>query len=250
MNAIATRIVITRLHGMPEIPNSVEQAIAQSRSAIQRAIAAGYSRLQVEILIPELKVMSVAQTLLMDYPVADWLPMPCKVFFADAGAGALARRDWPGTDFTICGLRELKAEVMPEDRSFVMITPTPVDVAEVERLCNDAGDRPFILFNPRLEDVGTVGIGYTARQLRDRFLNTFEPGYYLRPMDNLVMLRDYPSPWQVWLEGENGSKMIAEEFLKPDSEVLDRILIAAQADRPKGQGLFSELKRILRALNQ
>jgi hypothetical protein len=139
---------------MSDFPSSLEHAIAQSRTAIKHAIAAGYTRLQIEILIPELKPMSVAQTLLMDYPISEWLPTPCKVFFADAGAGALARRDWPGTDFSIYGLLELKAEVMPDDQSFVMISPTPVDVQEVERLCNNAGDRPFILVNPRLEDVG------------------------------------------------------------------------------------------------
>jgi hypothetical protein len=235
---------------MSDVPSSLEHAIAQSRHAIKHAIAAGYTRLQVEILIPELKPMSVAQTLLMDYPISEWLPTPCKVFFADAGAGALARRDWPGTDFSIYGLLELKAEVMPDDQSFVMISPTPVDVQEVERLCNNAGDRPFILVNPRLEDVGTVGIGYTARQLRERFLKTFEPGYYLRPMDNVVLLRNYPTPWQVWLGDGTDFNLLAEEFFKPDSEALDRILRAAQPDRPTGQGLFAELKRILRALNQ
>lgn len=235
---------------MSEVPASLEDAIAQSRTATQQAIAAGYGRLQIEILIPELKPMAVAQTLLLDYPIAEWLPMPCKVFFADAGAGALARRDWAGADFSIYGLKELKAEVMPEDQSFVMVAPTPVDVEEVERLCNEAGERPFILLNPRLEDVGTVGIGYTARQLRERFLKTFEPGYYLRPMDNLVLLRNYPAPWQVWLEQSGGFQLIGEEFLKPDSETLERILRSAQPNRRTGAGFLGEFKRILRALNQ
>lgn len=235
---------------MSEVPASLEDAITQSRTAIQQAIAAGYGRLQIEILIPELKPMAVAKNLLMDFPIAEWLPTPSKVFFADAGAGALARRDWAGANFSIYGLKELKAEVMPEDQSFVMIAPTPVDVEEVERLCNNAGERPFILLNPRLEDVSTVGIGYTARQLRERFLKTFEPGYYLRPMDNLVLIRNYPAPWQVWLEKEGDFQVIGEEFFKPDSEAIERILQAAQPNRRSGPGYLQEFKRILRALNR
>jgi hypothetical protein len=129
-----------------------------------------------------------------------------------------------------------------------MVAPEPVDVQEVEQLCNQAGDRPFILFNPRLEDVSIVGIGYTARQLRERFLNTFESCYYLRPMDQIAVLRCYPTPWQVWLENQNTYCLIGEELLKPNSETLDQLFRqATRTNRPKN--VWVDLQQFLRSLS-
>jgi hypothetical protein len=233
---------------MAELPESLDAAIAQARTATQAAISAGYRRLQIEILIPELKPMPAAQQMLMEQPLETWLPTPCKVFFGDAGMGALARRDWQGANFSIYGLGELKARIESTDQSFVMVAPEPVDVQEVEQLCNQAGDRPFILFNPRLEDVSIVGIGYTARQLRERFLNTFESCYYLRPMDQIAVLRCYPTPWQVWLENQNTYCLIGEELLKPNSETLDQLFRqATRTNRPKN--VWVDLQQFLRSLS-
>lgn len=38
---------------MTELPNSLSEAIAQSREATQKALADGYTRLQVELVFPE-----------------------------------------------------------------------------------------------------------------------------------------------------------------------------------------------------
>ncbi|MBD0388778.1 MAG: DUF1995 family protein, partial [Nostoc sp. C3-bin3] len=46
---------------MSELPNSLEDAIAQSRVAVQAALADGCTRIQVEFLFPELKFMPVAE---------------------------------------------------------------------------------------------------------------------------------------------------------------------------------------------
>jgi hypothetical protein len=234
---------------MPELPNSLEQAVAQAREATQCAIAAGYTRLQIEMLFPELKPMPVAEQLLLEQPLESWLPTPCKVFFADAGAGALARRDWPGASFEIYGMRELKAEVESKDKAFILIAPSPVDVSEVQRLCEAAGDRPFILFNARLEDSGTIGIGYAARKLRDSFLNTFEPCFYLRPLDQAALFRCYPSPWQVWIEEQGDYQLAAEVLDKPVGEALDQILMESNKTRKPKMGFLAELQRFIRALS-
>jgi Domain of unknown function (DUF1995) len=235
---------------MTDLPTSLEQAIDQARIATRQAIAAGYTRLQIEILIPELKPMPAAQQLLMATDLESWLPTPCKVLFTDAGSGALARRDWAGAAFEIYGLGELKAEIQPTDQAFMMIAPSAIEVLAVEQLCEQAGDRPFILFNPKLEDVSVVGIGYVARQLRERFLNTIEPCYYLRPLDQAVLFRNYPHPWQLWLEENETYRLIAEELSKPDGETLDRAFRQATQSAPKRSGLLQEMQRFLRALSQ
>lgn len=242
---------------MAELPQSLEQAIAQAQGATQAAIAAGYTRLQVELLLPELKPLPTA---LQYLPMFSDLGSGLKVFFTDAGAAALAKRDWKEVScklgsLDVAGARQttpVNELVEPEDQVFLFVAPSAVEISPVEQACNAAGERPTILFNPRLEDVGIVGIGFTARKIRERFLNTFEPCYYLRPLDQAVLLRCYPDPWQVWLEVDGTYKLIAEELLKPDSETLDKILIGASGSKEtvKRGGFMSDLQRLLRALGQ
>ena len=49
---------------MSELPRTLEDAIVQARVATQAALADGYTRLQVELLFPELKPLPVAQQFL------------------------------------------------------------------------------------------------------------------------------------------------------------------------------------------
>jgi hypothetical protein len=147
----------------------------------------------------------------------------------------------------------------PDDQVYLFVEPSSVEVNQVEEMCAEAGDKFVIMLNPKLEDVATIGIGYAGRQLRDRFLSTLEPIYYLRPRDGAVVLRCYPHPWQVWQETEAGYQLLAEVPQKPSGEALDRILMgettadpAAPGAAPKGKrgGFLSELQSFLRALTQ
>lgn len=241
---------------MAELPTTLDEAIAQAQAATTAALAAGYTRLQVELLLPELKPMPIAFQYLPTF--AD-MGANLKVFFTDAGAAALARRDWGEVPFRIgsldvAGSRQttpVEELVDPEDQAFLFVSPSDVEISPVEQVCSVAGDRPVTLFNPRLENAGAIGIGYTARKLRERLLNTFEPCYYLRPLPQAALLRCYPSPWQVWLEGEDRYTLIAEEHQKPDSEQIDRILIAATGSQQVARrGFLSDLQRFLKALGQ
>ncbi len=231
---------------MSSLPDSLEDALTQARESVRSALAAGYTRVQIEILIPELKPLPAAQKLLQAELLRSWLPTPCKVFLPDAGSGALARRDWQGADFAIVGIGELRAEIEPDDQSFVLIAPGVVEVGTVEKLATTAGERPFVLFNPQLEDAAVVGIGYAARKLRQRFLVTFEPAYYLRPLGEGALRRVYPSAWEVWREEKGEYYLLAEELAKPSTETLEKILNPGQAQLPN---LWGELQRFLRALN-
>jgi hypothetical protein len=241
---------------MTELPKTLEDAIAQAREGTQAAIADGYTRLQVELLFPELKPMPVALQFL---PVFDQLGSQLKVFFPDAGAAALARHDWGDVPFKILdigtGRIPVQQQVEPEDRAFLFIAPSAVQVAQVEKLCSAAGERPFVMLNPRLEDVSTIGIGYAGRQLRDRFLNTIESCYHLRPLDGAALLRCYPDPWQVWLEtGNDDYQLIAELPKKPVGEEIEQILAGttqpAGSPPPKKPGFLTNLQRFMRALSR
>jgi len=243
---------------MAGVPRSLEDAIAQAREATAAAINHGVPRILVEIVIPELKIMPVAQQF---YPVFQEMGLSFRVLFPDAGAAALAKRDWDNPDFTIRGLGEVKHQGDAEDEVILIVEPSSVEVETVEALCNEAVGRFVVMLNPKLEDVATIGIGYAGRQLRERFLSTLQSGYYLRSQQDVVLLRCYPEPWQVWQEtGETQYELLAELPQKPNSEVLERLLSGGGDDdtttgaeaarsRPR-RGFLSELSSFIRALTQ
>jgi hypothetical protein len=252
----AVKIPNQKLFNMAKLPNTLEDAIAQAREATKAALTDGYKRLQVEILIPELKPILVAEQFL---PVFEEYGSRLKVFFPDAGGAALASRDWTDAPFKILdigtGKLSLEHKIEPEDEIFFLIAPTVVEVIEVEKIAQLVSDRPLVILNPRLEDLGAVGIGYAARQLRERFVNTIESSYYLRPIDNqTAILRYYPRAWEVWLEKGDEYQKIAEFPQKPSGDDLDLILAKAQsASATAGSAatkpnLFKGLQRFLRAL--
>lgn len=241
------------------IPNSLEAATEQAKAAVQAALAAGIGRLQVEMVIPELKHQPIAQQFLTIFE-----QQQLKVFFPDAGAAALARRDWGNPEFTIRGLGELVDPVEPDDDIYLVVNPSSVEVATVESLCNTVTDRPVILLNPQMEDVAVVGIGYAARQIRDRFLSQIEPCYYLRPLEAAAVYRCYPGPWQLWKEtAPNQYSWVSDFANRPSGEDIERLLYgdtatsaegetANTAGKPAGRkkGIFAELQQFLRALSQ
>ncbi|MGG6296919.1 DUF1995 family protein [Leptolyngbya sp. AN02str] len=239
---------------MTSLPNSLEEAITQAQQATQAAIADGLTRLQVELNFPELKPLPVAQQFVGAF---EDMGTELRVFFADPGSAALARRDWGDKPYSLRGIGELKAVIQPEEKLFLFVAPSSIEVEKVEELCTEAGDRPCVLLNPRLEDVATIGIGYAGRRLRDRFLSTIESCYFMRPLDGAVVYRAYPSPWQVWVERENGFEMVSETPQKPVGDDLDRILMRANGVDPDApslvaprRGILSSLQDFLRALSQ
>jgi hypothetical protein len=243
---------------MSELPKSLEEAIAQSRTATQAALADGQTRLQVEFVFPELKYMLVAQDFLPTFAEYD---SRLKVFFADAGAAALARREWADAKFKIEDIGTGRAmavgsKVQPEDEIFLFVAPSSVEVSQMEKLCQEIGDRPIILLNPRLEDFGVVGIGYAARQVRERFIGSIESCYYLRPVDDqTAVFRCYPGQWEVWVETDGEYQKIAELPKKPSGDELDLILMKGQAQTAtdatpaKKPNVFKGLQRFLKALS-
>lgn len=240
---------------MTELPKTLEDAIAQAQEATKAALADGYSLLQVELLFPELKPMPVAQQFLS---VFDSFGSQLKVFFPDAGATALARRDWGDVPFKILdvgtGKMPVQQQIQPEDQVFLFIAPSGVEVIQLEKLCEEAAPRPIVIFNPLWEDLRGVGIGYAARQLRNRFLNTIESCYHLRPLEGAALFRCYPSPWQVWLETDEDYQLIKELSTKPAGDEIEDILAAttqpANSPQPKKSGPFANLQRFLRTLSR
>ncbi|GAB4229344.1 MAG: DUF1995 family protein [Elainellaceae cyanobacterium] len=234
------------------LPQSLEEAVVQAQSATQAAIDAGYRRLQVELMFSELKVMPVAEQFL---PAFESLGDKLRVYFPDAGAAALARRDWGEKPYAIRGISDMRATIKPDEELIVFVEPSSVEVQDVEKLCEQAAERSIVLLNPRMEDIANIGIGYAGRQLRERFLSTFESCYYIRPLEGAAVFRAFPGPWQVWVEKDDGYELIAEEPQKPIGEALDRILMntmgeSTEVSQRTRTGLLASIQQFIRALSQ
>jgi hypothetical protein len=249
---------------MSQVPQNLEEAIEQAKVATLAALEAGCDRIQVEFVIPEIALQ--AQSLALQFSsLFEEYGSGLRVLFPDTGAAALACRDWGETIFKISDLGSrfipVDNKISEEDTIYLVVCPSSVEVNAVEKLCNLAGTRPVILLIPQLEDVSVVGIGLAARQLRERFVSTLESAYYLRSLEGAVVLRSFPSLWQVWLEKEEGYELIAQEPQKPAGEALELLLIKATSGtsdesgeapnpKPKKAGLLTNMQRFLRALSQ
>jgi len=237
------------------LPNNNAEAAAQSLAAAKIALDAGLTRIQVELKIPEIKVQPIAKDFIAGF--ADYGDR-LRIFFPDAGSAALARRDWGETSFAIRGISDMNAEIQDNEALFIFVEPSAVEVGEVEKLCEQAGDRPVIFLNPALEDVATIGIGYAGRQIRDRFLSQIESCYYIRPLDAAALFRCYPGDWQVWLEKEDSYEKIADYPERPSGETLDNLFMGLangeqednSAPRPAKAGFLTQLQRFFNALSQ
>jgi hypothetical protein len=240
---------------MSQLPTTLEESIALAQAATIAAIAAGHRRITVEIAIPELKSMNLARQFIESFIERG---NTLKVLFPDSGAAALARRDWQDINFKIDDLgnsrSQIAGKIQAEDQLYIAIDPSAVEVAQVEQLCNAAGDRPVILFLPHLEDAAIVGIGYAARQLRDRFLTTLTCAYYIKPLESAAIYRCYPAQWQVWMEKDDEYMLLAESPHKPVGDELDAILMPStpgdSATSTKSPGIFTSLGRFLRTLSR
>jgi hypothetical protein len=249
---------------MSQIPQSLEETITQAKQATITALEAGNYRIQIELVIPEIALQAQAIALQFTSLFAEY-GSGLKVLFPDTGAAALARRDWGEIPFKVTDLGSsrtpIDTKITPDDQIFLVVCPSSVEVNQVEKLCNLAQDRPVIILIPQLEDVAIVGIGYAARQLRERFLSTIVSAYYIRPLEGAIVYRTFPETWQVWLEVADDYQLIAEETQKPMGEYLERLLFQATNPQeteniptnqptPKKANILRKMQSFLQALSQ
>ncbi|MCA1904213.1 MAG: DUF1995 domain-containing protein [Cyanobacteria bacterium M5B4] len=221
-------------------PDNIEMAVSQAIDSCFNAIDAGIMRLVVDLRFPELRQLPVAhlfaQALTTRYG-DNW-----QGIFADAGSAALAQRDWTDITIKLRGINEGRRAIGDEKQAFLLVVPTSVELDQVEKLLALANDRPFILLNPQLENA-EVGIGLSARRMRERFLSTFETAYYLQPLEQGFLWRCYPQLWQVWSEDE----CIKELTTKPSGEDLNRIF---NRKTGKQTSFLDQLQSLFNALSR
>lgn len=226
------------------LPNTLEEATAQAIASLDMALRDGISRILIDLRFEELKPLPVA------YEIAIYLrekyDTRWQALFADAGMAALARRDWGDPDISLRGINEGRAAVRPEDEAFLLVAPSAIEVEQLEKLLALANGRPFIMFNPRLENA-EVGIGLYARRLRERFINTFTVVYHLQPLEQGALYHAYPYQWQLWQNPqvpETQMKMIYEGD-RPSLEMIDQLFSQKTGKR---SSILTRLQNLITAL--
>jgi len=225
-----------QLTQFPHLPVDLAQACEQAIQATQLAIQAGYRRLLIELLAPEIKPEVLAR------PFLQLLQPPALVLFSDAGGAALAQREWGSLPEGV-QLQSLTARTQPTpEQSLLFVMPAVYNLDQVERVCQavSGGDpsglgapKPVVLLNPQLQDAATVGVGLAGRRLRQRFLSTFETSYYLRSLVGGALFRAYPDPWSVWQEEEDGCYSVLQTFrARPSGEEVAELFRARRRGAP------------------
>ncbi|GJQ11813.1 hypothetical protein GpartN1_g3604.t1 [Galdieria partita] len=205
------------------VPDSLNCLSENSVSALTAAIGAGYRRLLIDIDLQQgdptyTTFKSVIPFLREFLRVLEGRQMlaSTSLLFPDEGSAAFARKDWNISDCAFFSF----ASYFRQNRSqgwLIMICPSAVDVEVMEQiidrespfLSKDA--RPTILINPNLVDMGATGLGFNARQLRQRLLGTFESVYFFRVYTWGVLVRQYPFNWSIWFDTENTEENSSSE---------------------------------------
>ena len=229
-----------QLTQFPRLPGDLAQACEQAIQATRLAIQAGYRRLLIEILAPDIKPEVLAR------PFLELLQPPALVLFSDAGGAALAQREW-GSLPDGMQLQSLTARTQPTpDQSVLFVRPAVYNLDQVERVCQvvSGGDpsglaakgrdpKPVVLLNPQLQDAAAVGVGLAGRRLRQRFLSSFETSYYLRSLLEGALFRAYPDPWSLWQQEEPGLYSVLQTFrARPSGEEVAELFRASKRGEP------------------
>lgn len=166
------------------------------------------------------------------------------VLLPDAGAAALARRDWGENGGRVpegVVLTGMDRWVKGEDVDGVFIVaPRASEVEDLEAGVAQAGDVPTIVVNPDLVDMGVTGLSLNARTLRERVIDAFETTYFLRVYGWGVLLRSYPGEWGVWVDDEaeaSGFRCLRTFATRPNNEEIEELLDEDSDDgAPKASG--------------
>jgi hypothetical protein len=203
------------------LPPDLHQAEDQLREALQSALKSkGSGRWTVELRFEGLRILPLGLRLA---EALDGEGLPPRVLCPDAGATALARRDYPRLAALISSLgdhRRLQEQATeaPEngDPLLLVVGPGPSDYELVEEVCT-SHPGPVVLLNPTLED-GAVGIGSVARARRKGFLAQWQAAYVLQPFANGALRRAYPGDWELYRLDPDGFRLAGAFPQKPTIE--------------------------------
>ena len=255
------------------LPDSLTDAIQESAAATADAMASGFSKCVVEILLPDFwdpasgpvyseegdqqRFWKLTRRFIDDV-VSRNGGMKVRAIYPDAGVAAMLRNQWSDAEFSISSLNDRKP-VEEEDELIVMAAPDPPSLNSIMKISNGLGmEQSLVMFNPRLTS-GDVGVGLNMRRLRDNFLKDFMTVYSLRPIGDIgSVFKRFPSQWQVFVadpETPGRYVLAAERPSRPGGEDLDYIVMKAlgaetRDDESSELGVVDQVSMVVRNLQR
>lgn len=177
-----------------------------------------------------------------------------QVVFPDAGAAALAKRDWGeqvNARHLLVGIEQYKSRG-DDDTAVMLVVPRASEVDDLGAVVDGAGDAPVIMINPDLVDMGVTGLSLNARRLRTAVIDTFDNVFYLRVFGWGVLYRCYSGKWSVWVDDSNepnGFRFVDASDKKPSNDELDDILDSDNTGRAGGNALGNMMSGFKKMLN-
>jgi Domain of unknown function (DUF1995) len=246
------------------IPRSLREAATQATAATRAALAAGRTRAFVAVdttggdetfTLLKNSVPLVRMLLPILTEADEARGGRVEVLLPDAGAAALARRDWRedgGTvpDRVVLGGMDRWVAGGGVGGVFI-VAPRASEVEDLERAVLQAADLPVVVVNPDLVDMGVTGLSLNARMLRERVIDSFETTYYLKVFGWGVLLRAYPGEWGVWADDAaeaSGFRCLATFADRPSNERIEEVLDAEADDgaAPAGGDWMRRLSRFMK----
>ncbi len=142
--------------------------------------------------------------------------------FPDAGATALAKRDYPDFADKILSFNDVKSKEIDHSHILIAVKPCPPDYEIYEEIVNKYSG-PILMFNGKLEDA-VVGIGSVARERRKRFLSSWNVSFWLEPLKGGAIMKTFPSQWTLFRLSDQGYVYHSEFSNKPTEEEIFEIL--------------------------
>lgn len=269
-NALKTSIVARSIDSNSEkevmgprdddvLPDSLTDALSSAAEATALAIQKGNERCIAEILLAEFwdpdsgpvyaeegdqqRFWKLTKKFIDDLVEFAGEGAVVRAIYPDAGVAAMLKNQWMDASFNFGSLNDRKP-VQPDDTVIVLAAPDPPGLSDVMRITKSLSPgQSIIMFNPRLQS-GDIGLGLTARRMRDSFLAPFVTTYSLRPVGDVgSVFRRWPGLWQVFIQDpqQPGRYLLtAERPARPAGEALDIIIMQALGENGSGGGEDSE----------
>lgn len=236
------------------IPSSFDNACEQARQSLGAALAAGRRRLFLELDTTNgdetytslTSSLPTVQALLKFFNTST-----VQILFPDAGAAALAKRDWGPEvckSHAVVGIEQYKRR--DSDAATIIVVPRASEVDTLAKIVLSAGDDVIIVINPDLIDMGVTGLSLNARRLRADVIDQFDSAYFLRTYGWGVLHRSFPGDWGVWVDDTNetsGFRCVTTLPSRPTSDQIDEILDPLSGDGSQdGKNPFETALRGLR----
>lgn len=215
------------------IPQTIEEVIQQASGAVQRALASGKKRQQLQLLLPvDQRQFNYLDTEPRDYPcgIGEEYAACAKM------VGKILQTVSPSADkVEVRRIGEVDNEmdpvglVYPTNKSIAAVVfPIAESLKQVRSLASKYGNQPLLLINPQWRSSGQVvsdfGLGPWRRQAEE-FVNSFENVYTLIEQrvgeaSNVTsssggvvrILKCYPGNWQVHLMSSDGTADVIGVF--------------------------------------